>query len=78
MSCLIPKDNLDSYNIERMGINLLNEEEAKIVKEDNNKISSKTSYFTLNNHPTRFNKGLLEQKTTIFNEKILMKYIIDH
>ncbi len=69
LSCLMPKDNLDSYNIERMGINLLNEEEAKIDKEDNNKISSKTSYFTLNIHPTRFNKGLLEQKTTIFNKK---------
>ena len=82
LSCLIPKDNLDNYNIERMGVNLFNEEDNSINNnEENNKIikvsnksstffdGRKASFLVLNNHPSKINKAVLEAKPTIFNKK---------
>ena len=82
LSCLIPKDNLDNYNIERMGVNLFNEEDInnKAIEENSPllKNSKKNRTFfdgsrprnlALNNHPSKINNFLLEQKNTMFNKK---------
>jgi hypothetical protein len=76
LSCLIPKDNLDNYNIETMGNfnNNNNEEEEenhKVSKPSKSKtfLDTKVNYFSLNNHPSKKNKIIFEQKQTIINKK---------
>ena len=77
LSCLIPKDNLDNYNIETMGNfnnnnNINNEEESpKVFKASKNRtfLDTKPNYFSLNNHPSKLNNNIFEHKPTIFNKK---------
>jgi hypothetical protein len=77
LSCLIPKDNLDYYNIEALNINVNdnikekdNEEGHGIVKNSKSKtmFENKSNYFSLNNHP-KFTNIIFENKTNIFNKK---------
>ena len=76
LSCLIPKDNLYNYNIERMGafINTdyapSNDINSHAVKTGKNRtfFDSRNSIFSLNNHPGKFNKAILEQKQTIIKK----------
>ena len=83
LSCLIPKDKIDNYNIERMGGNFNNFNNSQ-NNEDNNDISKtiksktffdsgKANYFSLINHPSKMNKKELERKQTIINKKIKKK-----
>jgi hypothetical protein len=76
LSCLIPKDNLDNFNIETMGNfnNNNNEEEEenhKVSKPSKSKtfLDTKVNYFSLNNHPSKMNKIIFEKKQTIINKK---------
>ena len=81
LSCLIQKDNLDSYNIERMGNNLIYEEYANNTEEANNRISNnaksrtffdgrKTNFLKLTNHPSKMNLAILAPKNAMFTKKI--------
>jgi hypothetical protein len=83
LSCLIPKDNLDYYNIEALNINVNdnikendNEEGHGIVKNSKSKtmFENKSNYFSLNNHP-KFTNIIFENKTNIFNKKKAKKKV---
>ena len=79
LSCLIPIDKLDNYNIERMGghFNIASNFQNNLDTNDiSNAIKSKTffdsgkaNYFSLINHPSKLNKIELERKQTILNKK---------
>ena len=83
LSCLIPKDNLDNYNIEALNINLNdninendnnNEEGQKISKDIKSKtmFENKSNYFSLNNHP-KLTSIILENKTLFPKKKAKKK-----
>ena len=75
LSCLIPKDNLDNYNIETMGGNINyhdnNNNNHVISKTIKSKtfLDNKNNYFSLNNHPSKVNKIILNKQKTIINKK---------
>ena len=75
LSCLIPKDNLDNYNIETMGGNINyhdnNNNNHAISKTIKSKtfLDNKNNYFSLNNHPSKVNKIILNKQKTIINKK---------
>ena len=75
LSCLIPKDNLDNYNIETMGGNINyhdnNNNNHAISKTIKSKtfLDNKNNYFSLNNHPSKVNKIILDKQKTIINKK---------
>ena len=75
LSCLIPKDNLDTYNIETMGGNINyhdnNNNNHVISKTIKSKtfLDNKNNYFSLNNHPSKVNKIILDKQKTIINKK---------
>ena len=87
LSCLIPKDNLDNYNIEALNINLndnINENEKDNDKEEGQKLSkdvksktmfeNKPNYFSLSNHP-KLASIILENKATIYQKKKAKKKV---
>ena len=75
LSCLILKDNLDNYNIETMGGNINyhdnNNNNHAISKTIKSKtfLDNKNNYFSLNNHPSKVNKIILDKQKTIINKK---------
>jgi hypothetical protein len=81
LSCLIPKDNLDNYNIEGMGTpNVSNknnnnnniaiiDQMPQDMKFKTFNFDAKNNYFSLNNHPTIVNQFLFDQKQTPINKK---------
>ena len=83
LSCLIPKDNLDNYNIEGLNINLNdninendNEEGQGIEKNSKSKtmFESKPNYFSLNNHP-KLTNIIFENKSIVFHKKKAKKKV---
>ena len=83
LSCLIPKDNLDNYNIEALNINLndnINENDNEEGEGIANNVKSKTmfenkpNYFCLNNHP-KFTNIILENKSTKKKPKKKVKFV---
>jgi hypothetical protein len=83
LSCLIPKDNLDNYNIEGLNINLndnINENDNEEGIGIANNVKSKTmfenkpNYFCLNNHP-KFTNIILENKSTKKKPKKKVKFV---
>ena len=84
LSCLIPKDQIENYNIERMGGNFNNNFNFFQSNEDYNDIpranksktfydSGKANYFSLMHRPSQINIIELEKKQTIINKKIKKK-----
>ena len=80
LSCLIPKDNLYNYNIERMGAYLnrdnndANNNENSLVNKNVksqtffDKNNSRATIFSLNNHSSKIKKVILEKKQTIIKK----------
>lgn len=78
LSCLIPKDNLDNYNIEIMTTNFTNnmlengDNDSNVEKLKNVKsktmLDNKPNYFSLNNHP-KVTNFIFDNKPTIFTKK---------
>ena len=72
LSCLIPKDNLDNYNIETMGGNInFNDSNHEISRKIKSKtfLDSKNNIFSLNNHPSKINKIIFDKNQTKKNKK---------
>ncbi len=84
LSCLIPKDNLDNYNIEIMNTNFTNnmlengdnengDENLKNVK-SKTMLDNRTNYFSLNNHP-KVTNILFEKNPNIYTKKKVKKKV---
>ena len=76
LSCLIPKDNLDDYNIERIGEN--NNIIIQVPQDDNFKTIinyDKTNNFTLNNFNSRKSIIFDPKQTVIKKNKKRVKYV---
>ena len=79
LSCLIPKDNLDDYNIERIGEN--NNIIIQVPQDDNFKTIinyDKTNNFTLNNYQSRKSRISIifdPKQTVIKKNKKRVKYV---
>ena len=84
LSCLIPKDNLDNYNIEIMNTNLTTnmlengdnengDEKLKNVK-SKTMLDNKPNYFSLNNHP-KVTNIIFERKPSIYTKKKAKKKV---
>ena len=84
LSCLIPKDNLDNYNIEIMTTNFTNnmlengDNDSNVEKLKNVKsktmLDNKPNYFSLNNHP-KVTNFIFDNKPTIFTKKKVKKKV---
>ena len=84
LSCLIPKDNLDNYNIEIMNTNFTsnmldnggNENNVENIKNVKSKtmLDSKSNYFSLNNHP-KVTNIVFDSKPTIYTKKKAKKKV---
>ncbi len=84
LSCLIPKDNLDNYNIEIMNTNFTTnmlengdnengDEKLKNVK-SKTMLDNKPNYFSLNNHP-KVTNIIFERKPSIYTKKKAKKKV---
>ena len=76
LSCLIPKDNLDDYNIERIGEN--NNIIIQVPQDDNFKTiinNDKTNNFTLNNFQSKKSLIFDQKQTIIKKNKKRVKYV---
>ena len=84
LSCLIPKDNLDNYNIEIMNTNFTNnmlengdnengDENLKNVK-SKTMLDNRTNYFSLKNHP-KVTNILFEKNPNIYTKKKVKKKV---
>ena len=76
LSCLIPKDNLDNYNVEGTGAINTNNNNITIIDQIPQDMKFKTfnfdaknNYFSLNSHPTIINPLFFDQKQTPINKK---------
>jgi hypothetical protein len=84
LSCLIPKDNLDNYNIELMNTNFTNnmlengdnDSNALNVKNVKSKtmFDNKPNYFSLNNHP-KVTNIFFDNKPNIYTKKKAKKKV---
>jgi hypothetical protein len=84
LSCLIPKDNLDNYNIEIMNTNFTsnmldnggNEYNIENIKDVKSKtmFDCKPNYFSLNNHP-KVTNVIFDNKPTIYTKKKAKKKV---
>ena len=71
LSCLIPKDNLDNYNIETMGGNINNNDNNHEIPTHKSKtfLDTKNNIFSLNNHPSKINKIMFDKNLNKKNKK---------